>query len=461
MKYSLSQVNEIVHGRLLNIDEGKARQLFVTSVDFDSRRIRQNGLFLPISDHDHPKIHAKFAGYTIAGVDGHLFIDAAAKKGAAASLADHFVDSKLPIIQVEDTQLAFWQLAADYLKRINPTRIAVTGSNGKTTTKDLIASILATKYRVHHTEASNNNEIGLPKTILDMPEDTQIAVFEIGMDRPGQLTALSGLVQPDIALITMIGEAHIAFFKTRQRIADAKMEIIAGLKKDGTFIYDGDEPLLTARAGQFAGRKITFGLGAQNRYKLEHVSSNSTLSFDLNQQHYQVNLLGAFNAKNAAAAIAAAECFELAPSDIQRGLNQLQLTKNRLQLLNGSQGEKIISDVYNSNPTAAREAIHILQSFPSKGHKFLVLGDMLELGDQAAAMHMALKEPIQTAGFDHVYLVGPLMQNLARDLNAPHYDQKSLDRLTTDLKAQLSSGDVVLLKASHGLHLEKVEQSLI
>ncbi|KGI02332.1 UDP-N-acetylmuramoyl-tripeptide--D-alanyl-D-alanine ligase [Oenococcus oeni] len=461
MHYSIAEICKIVDGKLINISNRQANETFVDSLDFDSRKIKQGALFLPISDHDNASVHKLFSDYTIAEKDGHKFINSALKNGAVASFADHIVQTSLPLILVSDTQLALWALAKNYLNKVNPKRIAVTGSNGKTTTKDLIASVLSRKYKVHRTVASNNNEIGVPTTILDMPADTEIAVIEMGMDHPGQLTALSKMLEPNIALITMIGEAHIEFFKTRDKIADAKMEIIKGLKKDGTFIYDGDEILLKERADLFSGEKVTFGEKESNNFWVSQIEDKKRLSFKVNQETYSVNLLGKFNADNCAAAVAVAKEFNLNSKTIQEGFDNLQITKNRLQLLTGSKGETIISDVYNSNPTAAIKAIEILKDFPTQGKKILVLGDMLELGYQEVSLHLALKAPIERAAFDEVYLVGPIMKSLAAKMQARWYDKAFLTDLSRDLQSSLSKNDVVLLKASHGIHLEKVERALI
>ncbi|MDN6967966.1 UDP-N-acetylmuramoyl-tripeptide--D-alanyl-D-alanine ligase [Oenococcus sp. UCMA 17063] len=461
MHYSIAEISKIVNGKLINISSQQANETFVSSLDFDSRKIKKGALFLPISDHDNASVHKLFSDYTIAEKDGHEFIDSAFKNGAVASFVDHPVETKLPLILVFDTQLALWQLAKNYLDQINPKRVAVTGSNGKTTTKDLIASVLSTRYKVHRTIASNNNEIGVPTTILNMPEDTEVAVIEMGMDHPGQLTALSKMVVPDIALITMIGEAHIEFFKTRDKIADAKMEIIKGLRKDGTFIYDGDEILLKDRADLFSGRKITFGEKESDNFWVSQIKDQKHLSFKVNQETYSVNLLGKFNADNCAAAVAVAKEFGLNDKLIQRGFDNLQITKNRLQVLTGSKGETIISDVYNSNPTAAIKAIEILKDFPAQGKKILVLGDMLELGEKEISLHLILKKPIEKAAFDEVYLVGPIMKKLAAQIQAHWYDKLFLTELSRDLQNSLSKNDVVLLKASHGIHLEKVERALI
>ncbi len=460
MKYSILKITQIVKGKLINITKEKAAKKFVTSVNFDSRLLRKNSLFIPIANHNNPKVYKIFSDYTIAKKDGHKFIKDAKKRGAIASFADHKVLTDLPLIVVSDTQLAFWSLAKNYLKKINPKKIAITGSNGKTTTKDIISSVLSKKYVVHHTIASQNNEIGVPKTILNMPNNTKILIVEMGMDHFGQLAALSNLVKPDYAIITMIGEAHLAFFKTRDRIADAKMEIIKGLGKKGIFVYNGDEPLLLKRAFLFPGKKITFGQNKNNDFQISDISEKNKISFKINGKKYKINLLGKFNVFNATAALAVIKNFKINSKQIQTTFNNLKISANRLQILKGQQKETIISDIYNSNPTAAKEAIRILKNFPSSGKKIIVLGDMLELGKNELKLHLQLLPYLKKANFDKVILVGPLMKKLSTKIKSSWYGEKMINKLIINLENFLSKNDVVLLKASHALHFEKIEKAL-
>ncbi len=231
MKMQLSEI-----ARALEIEAKETwEDITITSVSFDSRQLEPGALFVPL----------------IGEQDGHRYVQAALDNGASAVLwqADHpETPTAIPALVVEDTLVALQALGRYYLQKINPKVVAVTGSNGKTTTKDMIAAVLSTQFNVQKTFANFNNEIGVPMTILSMEPNTEILVVEMGMDRFGQLDELSRLAQPDVAVITMIGEAHIEFFGTRDKIADAKMEIVNGLKEDGILIYNGDEPLLVERA---------------------------------------------------------------------------------------------------------------------------------------------------------------------------------------------------------------------
>ena len=223
MKMTIGEIAKAINANTDNFNQDLLTTT-VTGVCFDSRKMVAGQLFIPL----------------VAEHDGHDYIDSAIANGAAATLwsKDHAdrLPLKIPALVVDDTLKAFQNLSKYYLDKINPRVIAITGSNGKTTTKDMVAAILSSSFHVTKTHDNFNNEIGVPYTILQMESNTEFLVAEMGMDRPGQLDFLSNLVQPDVAVITMIGEAHIEFFGTRDKIADAKMEITHGLKSDGYFV---------------------------------------------------------------------------------------------------------------------------------------------------------------------------------------------------------------------------------
>lgn len=458
MKMQLSEI-----ARALGVDEypDQWNEVSVTSVQFDSRQLTPGSLFVPIKGQR----------------DGHQFIEQAIQAGAVATLwAKDHEDTRpadLPSIEVEDPLAALQKLAKYYLDKINPKVVAITGSNGKTTTKDMTAAILATEFNVVKTEANFNNEIGVPITILGMNANTEVLVVELGMDRPGQLHFLSELVQPDIAVITMIGEAHIEFFKTRDRIADAKMEITDGLKEDGCFIYDGDEPLLAERAKAVDVEQRTFGMKNENDvFASDVVGTDTETSFKTNldpEVEIKLPIIGEYNVKNALAAITVGDRYHVGVADSARALADFNLTKNRTEWLKGRQGERILSDVYNSNPTAAKAVLNSFAHTKKTGRRFVVLGDMLELGENADQMHAQLADSLNPAQFEEVFLVGKHMRALGKRLvdeeiypaEAVHlYDANELPQLTTDLQQMIKADDCVLLKASHGIHLEKVVEQL-
>ena len=453
MKLTLREMATILNAPIQN-----EADVAVTSTAFDSRQVKPGGLFIPL----------------VADNDGHHYVDAAESNGATVALwqADHQnVPSHLPIIIVPDTLAAYQQLASHYLSQVDPLVVAVSGSNGKTTTKDFIAAIGQTSYKTVKTPENFNNEIGVPQTILSMPTDTELLVIEIGMDHPGDLTFLSKLVKPDIALLTMIGEAHIEFFKNRERIADGKMEIINGLKEHGHLVFNGDEPLLLERVGQHAHLlHDSFGLNSTNDLFASEIDMTPVqASFKTNQsaQRFTIPMTGRYNVTNALSAITVGHLLHISDEKIAQALAEAPITENRTEWLDGQFGGKILSDVYNSNPTAAKEVLHFFADTPTQGKRIAVLGDMLQLGDASPALHASLMENLNPDKIAHVYLVGEEIKSLEEAL-LPIYPAGTVKRyaiddpesLLKDLLADLTPDDTIMLKGSHGVHLENIVNQL-
>ncbi|KRN12479.1 UDP-N-acetylmuramoylalanyl-D-glutamyl-2, 6-diaminopimelate D-alanyl-D-alanyl ligase [Fructilactobacillus fructivorans] len=457
MKMNLLEIAKAVNG---DLNSKKYENVDVTGVSFDSRKLKPNDLFVPLTGKH----------------DGHDFIASAIENGASATFwnksRSEDAPKGFPVILVDDTLKVLQDLSSHYLNKINPKVVAITGSNGKTTTKDMIASILATQFNVCKTHANFNNEIGVPITILSMESNTEYLVVEMGMDRPGQLDFLSKLVKPDIAVITMIGEAHIEFFGTRDKIADAKMEITHGLRPDGVFVYDGDEPLLNERAKALDVEKLTFGRKDTNDiYPKDVFDGDHETTFKTNKlgnMKFTIPLIGDYNVNNALAAIEVGELAEILPANMRGALDHTNFTNNRTEWVKGANGEMILSDVYNSNPSALKAVLKAFQDTHLDGKRVAVLGDMLELGDHAQEMHEGISDAINPQLIQQVYLVGPLMKSLYKMLqkkypnqnNLHYYATDQLDQLAKDLDSQLSTGDEVLLKGSHGIHLEQILKAL-
>ncbi|CCI81273.1 UDP-N-acetylmuramoyl-tripeptide--D-alanyl-D-alanine ligase [Lactobacillus hominis] len=455
MKMQLAEI-----ASALNSDLSKGEDTVITSVVFDSRKATDNSLFVPLAGQR----------------DGHEFVANAISHGAKATLWKKGHPNKpesIPVIEVDDPLTALQDLAQYYLNKVNPTVVGITGSNGKTTTKDMIAAVLSKRFNVHKTQANFNNEIGVPVTILEMKPSTEILVLEMGMDRPGQLHHLSSLVKPDVCVITMIGEAHIEFFGTRDKIADAKMEITDFLKADGKFIYNGDEPLLAERAKKIKQSKSTFGFEEDDTvYATEWKSYMHHASFKINNsdEKFTIPMIGKHNVSNAMAAISVGRHFHESDEEIAQALSKFTPTANRMQWKKGDVGEAIMDDVYNSNPTAAKAVLTSFGQVKIKegGRRIAVLGDMLELGDAAPQLHASLASALDPTIIDEVYLYGPEMKNLADALttkysknNIHYYPQESMDRMIEDLKNDIKQDDIVMLKGSHGMHLEKVLDRLL
>lgn len=454
MKMQLAEI-----AKALNTTCVGDEQTVITSVAFDSRKITDGGLFVPL----------------VGDRDGHDFINSAINNGASATLWQTGHPNKpenIAVLEVDDPLQAMQDLARYYLRKVNPTVVGITGSNGKTTTKDMIAAVLSKRFNVHKTQANFNNEIGVPMTILEMKPNTEILVLEMGMDRPGQLHHLSELTHPDVTVITMIGEAHIEFFGTRDKIADAKMEITDFLREDGEFIYNGDEPLLRERAEKLSQAKATFGFEKDDTVYATGFKSykhHATFTVNDSEQQFSIPMIGKHNVSNAMAALSVGRHFGESDEEIAASLSNFTPTANRLEWEKGDVGEDIMSDIYNSNPTAVRAVITSFGQIevPEGNRRIAVLGDMLELGEKSAELHRNLEDCLDPQVINEVYLYGTEMKNLYDALedkyDAEHlhyYDRDQMQRMIEDLKNDIKPHDIVVLKGSHGMHLEKVVERL-
>ena len=419
----------------------------ISSVEFDSRKIEKDGLFVPLPGTR----------------DGHDFVHAAKENGAIATLWQKEranVPSDLVVLPVEDVTQAFQIIAQYYKQKIAPKTVAITGSNGKTTTKDMTASVLAQKYRTYKTQGNYNNDLGVPYTMLHMPEDTEVLILEMGMDHAGEIHFLSQLGQPDVAAITLIGEAHLENLGSRKNIAKAKMEIVDGLAKEGILFVPADEDLLIDLIAPISQKVQTFGLG-QGDLQAEIVNETSeSTEFEINDASFIIPVLGGYNVKNALIAYGIGCYFGLSMEQIKNGLAQVELTKNRTQWLQAKNGAKLLSDVYNANPTAMRLVLESFGRLTLPGRRIAVLADMLELGPDSSAMHASMAEAI-VGFYDFVYLYGEQMQALANrltELNVPHayFIPAQRQAFLEQVQKEIQPTDSVILKGSNGMQLSEL-----
>lgn len=419
----------------------------ISSVEFDSRKIEKDGLFVPLSGTR----------------DGHDFVRAAKENGAIVTLwqKDRVeVPSDLVVLPVADVTKAFQTLAQYYKQKIGPKTVAITGSNGKTTTKDMTASVLAQKYRTYKTQGNYNNDLGVPYTMLHMPDDTEVLILEMGMDHAGEIHFLSQLGQPDVAAITLIGEAHLENLGSRKNIAKAKMEIVDGLAKDGVLFVPADEPLLADLIAPISQEVQTFGL-AQGDLQATIINETSeSTSFVVNEETFVIPVLGGYNVKNALIAYGIGRYLGLSSEQIKNGLAQVELTKNRTQWLQAKNGAKLLSDVYNANPTAMRLVLESFGRLTLPGRRIAVLADMLELGPDSSAMHASMAEAIVDR-YDFVYLYGEQMQALANrltELNVPHayFIPAQRQAFLEQVQQEIKPSDSVILKGSNGMQLSEL-----
>jgi len=452
MKRTLKQVEQMVMGAGL---AEKYVNETVQGVSIDTRKITTGNLYIPIQGD-------RF--------DGHSFVEKAIENGAVATLWKKNVKNppvNIPVIFVEDTLEALQTLAKSYRDQLDVKVIGVTGSNGKTSTKDIVTSLLATKFKVQKTEGNFNNHIGLPLTILSLEENTEMAVLEMGMSSRGEIEFLSKLARPNAAIITNIGEAHLLDLGSRDAIAEAKLEIVTGLQDGGVFVYNGDEPLLTNRVPSMnlAAETITFGDARANNYYPTSVTLQATGTyFKMNQDEnivFYLPVLGKHNVYNTLASMAIAKYFGVTWEEMKQGLVTLQMTGMRMEIVKTENGLTIINDAYNASPTAMEAAFHLMNGLDGFSKKIVVLGDMLELGDQEVQFHYEVGKLIDPARISYVFTYGRLGAQIAEGakINFPNERVKAYDNkeeLVKNLQAVVDVKDVVLVKASRGMKLEEV-----
>ncbi|MGX7329014.1 UDP-N-acetylmuramoyl-tripeptide--D-alanyl-D-alanine ligase [Enterococcus bulliens] len=419
----------------------------ITGVEFDSRKIKPGNLFVPL-----------------AGTrDGHEFIEQAIENGAIATFwsQETSAPSTITAIVVPDVLAAFQTLATYYRDKTAPKVVAITGSNGKTTTKDMTESVLSQQFKTYKTQGNYNNEIGLPYTLLHMPSTTEVVVLEMGMDHAGDLTLLSAIAKPDITAITMIGEAHIENLGSRANIAAGKMEITAALAKDGVVIVPENEPLLQPLTAKLTQKTQTFGIQTGDLAAQILEETRDYTRFVVDGHLYQIPVIGSYNVTNALIAIAIGQLLGLSVEHIQHGLATFELTKQRTEWLKAFNGADLLSDVYNANPTAMSLVLDSFGKLDVSGKKIAVLADMLELGPDELAMHAQMIDHLN--GYDEVYLYGTRMHALAEliperypELIHRLFEPTEKEALMQGLKQQLTPTDSVVFKGSNGMGLAEV-----
>ncbi|WNF23190.1 UDP-N-acetylmuramoyl-tripeptide--D-alanyl-D-alanine ligase [Mesobacillus jeotgali] len=431
----------------------------VKGVSIDTRKIEAGNLFVP------------FKG---ARTDGHKFVaDVIKNGGASAALWQKDVPNPpegLPIIIVEDTTIALQELSRSYRNSLDIKVVGITGSNGKTTTKDMTANLLAQKYKVQKTEGNFNNHLGLPLTLLRLREDTEVAVLEMGMSSKGEIEFLTKLGRPDAVIITNIGESHLLDLGSREAIADAKLEIIDGLQENGLIIFHGDEPLLQERLKDYKGNGElkTFGASPDNYLyplSIEPMENGNKFKTNLVDETFYLPVLGNHNILNALAAMLAAEFLGVPFEKMNDGFAGLKLTNMRMELSEGAHGEKIINDAYNASPTSMNAAIDLVANLSGYSRKILVLGDMLELGPLEEEYHYKVGTSLEPGKIDYVFTFGKLSESIAKGAKEVLGDDRAFafqdkQQLSNELKKYVTDETIVLVKASRGMALEEVVHAL-
>ncbi|MSP85997.1 MAG: UDP-N-acetylmuramoyl-tripeptide--D-alanyl-D-alanine ligase [Methylotenera sp.] len=419
-----------------------------TSVGTDSRNITKGQLFVALKGDSF---------------DGHDYAVQALQQGAAAVLVAKPNASLASALVVEDTYLALGALATYWRKKFAVPIVAVTGSNGKTTVKEMLAAILAVKASnaeaIHATSGNLNNHIGLPLTILKLRANHQYAVLEMGMNHLGEIDYLTRITQPTVAVINNAGSAHIGELGSRDNIAKAKGEIFAGLSDAGTAVINADDTYAAYWKSLNEGKKIvTFAISkpADVRAKYQESGGLSLVQLTTPQGDicFKLNVLGAHNISNALAASAVAVALGVSNANIASGLEHFAGVKGRLQRKHGLNNAVLIDDTYNANPDSMKAAIDVLAH--QSGEKIVVLGDMGELGVEAKRLHMDIGAYAKAAGLSKLYCLGELSVEIARGFGAGAHHYATPLAIAEAIKPWLSQGRTVLVKGSRFMKMERV-----
>ncbi len=452
---SLQEVVDAVGGEVVNYQE-----LDIDNVSTDTRQIKSGDLFIALKGE-------RF--------DGHDFIDDAVAKGAVAVIVSEDVGFNLdkPIIMVEDTLKALQDLAHYYRNKFEVRVVAVTGSTGKTTTKDMIASALSTRYKTLKTEKNFNNEVGLPLTLLQLDSTYQTVVVEMGMRGLGQIERLAQIADPDIAVITNVGVTHIEILKSIDKIAQAKGELVEALDSDGMVILNGDDRRVKRMERLSSAKVINYGLNDYNKVRAIEIKSgeDETVTFHpvinekVSKSIVKLPLPVEYNVYNALAAISVGLVLDVGLKEIKEGLSRLRLTEMRNQIIEIEDNYKIINDVYNANPTSMRAALSTLSEI-AINRKIAVLGDMLELGEIAVSEHNKLGKLIVENDIDYLFTFGQLAGEIgkgAREFGMSDnriFTYQDKESLINNLLQVIKSNDTILVKGSRGMKLEEVTEAL-
>ncbi|MBF0189248.1 MAG: UDP-N-acetylmuramoyl-tripeptide--D-alanyl-D-alanine ligase [Magnetococcales bacterium] len=414
--------------------------------------------------------------------DGHTFLHQAAEAGAAAALVHRIPDTPppLPLLLVEDTLVALGHLAAAWRDRIDPLTIGITGSAGKTTVKEMTRLCLMERFgeAVHATAGNFNNHIGLPLTILAMPESCTVLVLEMGMSGPGEIDDLAKIAKPSIGAITTIAAAHLAGFENLEGIARAKAELLENLPADGHAVIPGNSPFTDlfrsvspCPTHTFSGPTLCNGTldEGEDLHGCHAMGSGHRTQFTLHRRDEEpfpitLNAMGSHTILNALTASEVARLAGARQEDIQRGLEAFTTPKGRGSLTTTDGGWTVVDDTYNANPAAVTMALEGLSYLCDAEQRVVVLGDMLELGPKGSALHRELATEIRRQGIARVFTTGPLMAELHEALQKEHDIQSWHAATPADLigtiTPELKPGDVVLVKGSRGMRLEHIVNDL-
>ncbi len=449
---TLSRIAQVCGGTYIGKQEDADRE--VTGITTDSRQAKPGCLFAAIKGER---------------VDGHAFIPQVFEKGALCVISEHRLEKpEGNYILVEETLAALGAIAREYLDQLGLPVVGITGSVGKTSTKEMIAAVLSQKYRVLKTAGNFNNELGLPLTVFRLSEEDEIAVLEMGISDFGEMHRLAGIAQPDTCVITNIGQCHLENLGDRDGILRAKTEIFDFLRPDGHIILNGDDDKLASISEVKGISPVFFGIGKENEIFADSIEKRGFdgISCRIHTKQGSFTTLipipGIHMVMNALAGTAVGLHYGLSMEQIRAGIESLKPVSGRFNILH-TERCTIIDDCYNANPVSMRASLEVLQD--GLGRKVAILGDMGELGENETELHRSVGMFAGALAIDCCICVGPLCRALADGIQSVNQKMEvlsfdNLQQLLGRLPGLVLEGDTVLVKASHFMHFEKVVESL-
>lgn len=442
-KLLLKNIADNICGELIN-----PKEIYIDNITTDTRKLCKNSLFVALKGDNF---------------DGHNFIENAYEKGVVCVVSEKKLNTDNPYILVKDTKVGLRDIAEYYRSLFNIPFVAVTGSSGKTTTKDVIASVLSRKFKTLKTQGNFNNEIGVPLTIFNLDNTYECAVIEMGMNNFGEIHNLSKIVKPDIAVITNVGVAHLENLGSREGILEAKCEIFHYLKKDGVKIVNGDcDMLSTLEDVEFFAIDNKADYYATNIKSLGLEGIFATLNYKDEKIDVKIPYPGKYMVLNALTAFAVGKKLGLTNDEIKDGIENTEKTKMRFNVIKRD-NYTVINDCYNANPDSVKSAIDILTE--AEGKKVAVLGDMFELGENEKHLHYQTGIYTANSNIDKIVLIGELSYNTylgAKDANKTEnvYYFKNQEDFFKEKDNILEKNDIILVKASRGMKFEKTVEEL-
>lgn len=459
LSISLNELLKVTRGKKWNGAE--ENQTIATGVSIDSRSLKRGNLFVAIPGE-------RF--------DGHQFVSEAAEKGASLIIisqekANQVKKEKLkktPVVLVQDTKKALRDIASWHRNKFDLPTVAVTGTNGKTTTKEMIAEVLSCKFRVLKSIKSYNNLVGVPLTLFELDKDTEVLVLELGMSAPGEIEILTKNAKPNLGVITNIGPAHLESMESLEKIAQAKFELLENMPSPHTAVLNADDEFLSKRIKVNKEKTISFGIKNEAAFRADQLTTSDEgyLSFRVNGELFvDLKLLGEHNVYNALAAFAVGSLLGVDELNIKQSLERYTPSELRMELVRFGD-IKVINDSYNANPVSMANALKTLKQMRGEGRKIAVLGDMLELGEKTLDYHFKLGRLVAESGIDLLLTVGKLSMAIGQGAKEHGMNPEKIftfdnnEEISSYLIQDLKPGDLVLIKGSRRMKLEEVVLSL-